>query len=65
MSRRCSICDFSPDLPSIYHEGLVSSKLPVRNNLRYRKNEGDYICAHCEAEIKATVKDKKYDYTFS
>ncbi len=52
MSRRCSICDFSTDLPSIYHEGLVTSDLPVKNNLKYRKKEGDYICIDCHYETK-------------
>lgn len=61
MSRRCSVCDFSPDLPSIYHEGLVTSSIPVLNNLRYRKKEGDFICAHCDAEIRSITKKAKYN----
>lgn len=61
MSRRCTICDFSPDLPSIFHEGLVTSDIPVKNNLRYRKNQGDYICAHCDAEIRRTQGKKPYN----
>lgn len=61
MSRRCSICDFSPDLPSIYHEGLVTSNVPVLNSLKYRKVEGDYICAHCDAEIRSVTKRGKYN----
>ncbi len=61
MSHRCSVCDFSPSMPSLYHEGLVTSGTPVKNNLKYRKSEGDYICAHCEAEIKSIRQRKKYN----
>lgn len=61
MSHRCSICDYSPDMPSIYHDGLVTSDLPVRNNLKYRKKEGDYICAHCDKEIRSAMGKRKYN----
>lgn len=61
MSQRCSICDFSPNLPSVFHEGLVTSDLPVRNSVRYRKSHGDYICAHCESEIRRAQGKKPFN----
>lgn len=62
MSRRCSVCDFNPDLPSIYHDGLVTSDIPVKNNLRHRKKEGDYICAHCDGEIRRAQGRKPFNH---
>ena len=57
----CKFCDFSPDGPSLYHEGLVTSDLPVKNTLKYVKDEGYYICAHCDKEVRAAKGKRNYN----
>ncbi len=52
MTKRCSICDFSPELNSIYHEGLVTSDRPFTNKITKKTKEGDPICDHCAEEIR-------------
>lgn len=53
MSYRCSICDFAPDMPSVYNEGLITSNRPFKNNIS-KKVKNEYVCDHCFEEIRTT-----------
>ena len=51
MSHRCYICDFSPTVPSVYHEGLVTNSAH-RNHLLYDPDKATYICSECANSIR-------------
>jgi hypothetical protein len=57
MSRRCSVCDFSPDMPSIYHEGLVTSDRPFVNRIT-KRIKGEDVCDHCYEEMRHLYQPK-------
>lgn len=56
---RCSVCDFSPDTPSSYYEGLQTSKYRY-TRVRRDKDTGDYLCDPCANSISDTYADTVY-----
>jgi hypothetical protein len=43
---RCELCDYHPNLTSVYNYGLVMRR-DRRNMVRYRANEDAFICDFC------------------
>ncbi len=51
MSHRCSLCDFSPTVPSIYNDGLTHTGVH-KNHLLFDRDTEEYICAECARAIR-------------
>jgi len=56
---RCYICDYSPHLPSIYKEGLVTHS-NHRNHLLYDKLSDKYICFECHSSTRESYTDPDF-----
>lgn len=59
---RCTICDYSNEAPSVYHE---SSEIPFYGRRTFTKDKktNDTICSTCEEEITTPASGESFPAT--